>query len=182
MKMPQALSLALLCFGFIGASCGSERALWIEIKENGEKGTTIAMTEGIARQLLETNEAELAFTRTNNDGPVTREMLQAVLDGRERSLTAHGAHGSEAVVYAKPLRTPGHTGQGRLVLETYKSDKQVFRIALPDLDIEQADQKTDEFVKVSLGWKTLLPFLAKTGGAVYIKDASDDTEVWIYVE
>jgi hypothetical protein len=37
-------------------------------------------------------------------------------------------------------------------------------------------------VKINFGWKALLPFLAKGGGAVFIKDQDDDTEVWIYVE
>ena len=48
--------------------------------------------------------------------------------------------------------------------------------------MEQADEKTDESVNVSFGWKALLPFLAKVGGAVYINDQQDNTEVWLYVE
>lgn len=182
MKIRQALTCAMLCSGLIWAACSSERAIWIEMKENGKPGTTIAMTEGIARQLLESKDVNVSLSKTDGDGLITREMLQEVLDGRKASVRTHDEHGSEAIVYAKPLRTPGSTGKDRLVLETRKAGKQVFRIALPQLDIEQADQKSDEFVKVSLGWKALLPFLAKSGGAIYIRDEGDDTEVWVYVE
>ena len=182
MKTRQTLSFILLFSGFLWVSCGSERAVWIEVKEHGEQKTAFAMTEGIARQLLETKEMDVNFSKTNEGGLITREMLRAVLEGRERSLTARDGDGSEAIVYARQLRTPGHQGTDRLVLETHKAGKQIFRIALPELEIEQANQESDEFVKMSFGWKALLPFLAKTGGAMYIKDYDDDTEVWIYVE
>jgi hypothetical protein len=164
-------------------SCRAEKALWIELKENGERTTTIAMTEGIARQLLDAKEINVSFSEKGKSELITREMLQAVLDGRERSLTARDGHGSEATVSLRSLSIPGgRNGSNRLVLETYKSGKQTFRIALPELEIEQADDKGDEFVKINFGWKALLPFLAKVGGAVYINDQKDGTEVWIYVE
>ena len=37
-------------------------------------------------------------------------------------------------------------------------------------------------IDMRLGWKGLLPFLAKEGGAIYINTAKDDTEVWLYVD
>ncbi len=177
------LGIMLLCSGLFWASCRAEKALWIELKENGRRTTTIAMTEGIARQLLDTKEMSVSFSEKGKQELITRDMLQAVLDGRQPSMTARNGHGSEATVYLKSLNSPGERrGNNRLVLETYKSGKQTFRIVLPEIEMEQTDEKGDEFVKINFGWKALLPFLAKVGGAVYIKDHDDDTEVWIYVE
>ena len=70
------------------------------------------------------------------------------------------------------------------MLETYESGVKKFRIALPEMDMEKSDDESgsDDLVKLSFGWKGLLPFLAKEGGAVYINDQQKDSEVWIYVE
>lgn len=182
MKARHTLGILLLCSGLLWASCASEKAVWVEVRENGGQKTTIAVTEGIARQLLETTEMNVNFSSKGNGDLVTREMLQAVMDGRERSLSATDGHGSEATVSMKQLRTPGRRGSDRLVLETYKAGRRTFRIALPEFEMEQEDQKSLESVKVDFGWKALLPFLAKTGGAIYINDQNDDTEVWVYVE
>jgi hypothetical protein len=149
-------------------------------EDNGRK--TIAVTEAIARKLLDTKETKVGFSKKAKQDLVTREMLQSVLDGRERSITAHDEHGSEVTVSMKPLNIPGGKGNNsRLVLETYKSGKQTFRIALPELDIELAGEDRIS-VSANLDWKSWLPFLAKAGGAVYLKDHNDDTEVWLYVE
>lgn len=178
--MKALLQCVLLSSGLLCMSCGSERALWIETRENGERKMTLAMTEGIARQLLDSKKTE--FTSGGKGGLITRDMLQKVLDGRAKSLTSHDGNGCEAIVYAKPLRNPGNKGNNRLVLETYKTGKQVFRIALPDLEMEEADKESSEFMKIDIGWKSLLPFLAESGGAVYLRDQEDDTEIWLYVE
>ena len=182
MKAQHTLSLLLLCSGLLWASCTSERAVWVEVRDTDGHKTTIAVTEGIARQLLEATETNVDFSSKGNRQLVTREMLQAVVDGRERSLSARDEDGTEATVFMKPLQTPGRKGNDRLVLETYKAGKQTFRIALPEFEMEQVDQKSNESVRVGFGWKALLPFLAKSGGAIYINDQNDDTEVWVYVE
>lgn len=141
------------------------------------------MTEGIARQLLDKKEMNINFSEGEKAELVTRDMLQAVLDGRQESMTSRDEQGDEAILSLKSLSVPGKRGgNDRLVLETYKAGKQTFRIALPELEMEQTDEKGDESVKVNFGWKALLPFLAKVGGAVYINDQEDDTEVWLYVE
>lgn len=182
MKAHSATALLLLCSGLIWTSCRSEKALWIEIRENGSR-TIIAMTEGIAKQLLDKKEMNVNFSEGEKSQLVTRDMLQAVLDGRQSSMTSRNEEGDEATVSLKSLSVPGErAGNDRLVLETYKSGKQTFRIALPELEMERADEKGDESAKVNFGWKALLPFLAKVGGAVYINDQSDDTEMWLYVE
>ncbi len=182
MKAHSATVLLLICSGIIWTSCRSEKALWIEIRENGSR-TIIAMTEGIARQLLDMKEMDVNFSEGKKSQLVTRDMLQAVLDGRQSSMTSRNEDGDEAIVSLESLSVPGtRGGNDRLVLETYKSGKQTFRIALPELEMEQADEKGDESVKVNFGWKALLPFLAKVGGAVYISDQTDDTEVWVYIE
>jgi ABC-type Fe3+-hydroxamate transport system substrate-binding protein len=180
MKPPYLIGVAVLCLFWM--SCTTHKALWIEVKEpNGQK--TIAVTEGIARKLLDTREANVSFSEKGKRELVTREMLQSVLDGRERSITAQGERGSEATVSLKPLSIPGGTsGSNRLVLEIYKSGKQTFRFALPDLSIELDDEESKISVHANVDWKSWLPFLAKAGGAVYIKDHDDDSEVWVYVE
>jgi gamma-glutamylcyclotransferase (GGCT)/AIG2-like uncharacterized protein YtfP len=176
------LHIVLLCFGMLLSSCGTEKALWIEARDNSEQ-TTIAVTEGIARELLETTKMNVSFSKKGKRDLVTREMLQAVLDGRQQQISAHDDHGSEVTVSLKPLSVPGKkNGKNRLVLETYKAGKQTFRIALPELELSMGDEKREASVNVDLNWKAWLPFLAKAGGAVLIKDHDDDTEVWLYVE
>ena len=179
------LGLLLLCSGFLLASQPhSEKALWIEVKEKGNQQTTIAMTEGIARQLLESDETKVNFSEKGKRDLITREMLTAVLEGRQESAEVRDPEdGSEAKIYMKDLDVPGKgDGKNRLVLATYKSGRETFRIALPEIEMESHDERSNDFVKINFGWKGLLPFLAKEGGAVYIEDGKDDTEVWIYVE
>ncbi|MBX2990846.1 MAG: hypothetical protein KF749_06705 [Bacteroidetes bacterium] len=179
MKTLQAIGMVLLCL--LSISCASQKALWIDVKGD-HKQTSIAVTEAIARKLLDTREPHINFMKQSDGGPITREMLQSVLDGREQSITARGERGSEVTMSMKPLTTPGGKGNNnRLVLETRKAGEQKFRIALPELDIELAGEDKVS-VTANLDWKSWLPFLAKEGGAVYIKDHKDDTEVWVYVE
>lgn len=182
MKPLHMMSMLLVCSGILWSSCRAERGLWIEVKENGTQ-KTIAVTEAIARKLLDTKETKVRFTEKGKQELVTREILQGVLDGRERSRTVHDDHGSEITLSMKPLSIPGErSGNNRLVLKTYKSGKQTFRIALPELNIDLADDESKVSVHADVDWKEWLPFLAKAGGAVYFKDHDDDTEVWIYVE
>lgn len=183
MKPNLLFSLLLLCSALCWASCRSEKALWIELRRDGVQTTTIAMTEGIARLLLDNKKMNINFSEGEKARLVTRDMLRAVLDGSQAAMTSQDENGEEATVSMKSLSVPGtRDGNDRLVLETYKSGKQTFRISLPELEMERADEKTDESVKVNFGWKALLPFLAKVGGAVYINDHDDGTEVWLYVE
>jgi len=183
MNAQRALSIVAFCFAMVFAQCRAEKALWIEVKEDGKGTATIAMTEGIARKLLETKEMKVNFTGKGSHDLITRDMLRSVLYGDKRSVTAHDENGSEAIVSLKSLSIPGETsGNDRLVLETYKSGNRTFRMVLPELKFEQADDKGDEYVKVNFSWKALVPFLEEVGGAVYINDEDDDTEVWIYVE
>ena len=172
----------LICSAMLWSSCGAQKALWIEVKENdGQK--TIAVTEGIARKLLDTKEMNVNFSKKGKEDLVTREMLRDVLDGRKRSVTAHGDHGSEVTVSLKSISIPGEkSGNDRLVLETYKSGNRTFHIALPELEIETADDKGEVSMHGDFDWKEWLPFLAKEGGGVYFKDHDDDTEIWLYVE
>jgi hypothetical protein len=183
MKAHLAFASLLFCSTLLWSSCRSEKALWIELREHGVRTTTIAMTEGIARQLLDTKNMKVNFTEEEKAQLVTRDMLQAVLIGSQASMKSQDEEGDEAIVSMKSLSVPRERGgNDRLVLETYKSGKQTFRLALSELEMEQADAKTDESVKVNFGWRALLPFLARVGGAVYIRNEEDGTEVWLYVE
>lgn len=171
----------LMSISILLTSCATQGALWIDVKEDG-KHTSIAVTEAIARKLLDTESAEISFSKQDAGAPVTREMLQAVLDGRERSITTHGKRASVVPMSMKPLSHPGGKGDNsRLVLETYKAGERELRISLPELDIALSG-KDKVSVSANLDWKSWLPFLAKEGGAVYLKDYDDDTEVWVYVE
>ena len=182
MKPHYAMSIMLFCSAMLWSSCRAEQALWIEVKGNGEH-KTIAVTEGIARRLLDSKDMHVNFSKHDNDDLITREQLRAVLDRREQSITAHGDHGKEVTMSMKSINTPGkNNDKNRLVLEVYKKGKQTFRIALPEIEIKTADEENELSIDVDLDWKEWLPFLAKEGGAVFIKDHDDETEVWVYVE
>lgn len=177
--------LLFICSSFLLASLPRERALWIEVKEKGEHKTTIAMTELIARQIIESDETKVHLAKKGRDELLTREMLRSVLDGEEESVEVRDESGSEVKLYMADLKVPGNKGgKGKLVLETYKSGTRTFRIALPEIEIEASDEEDGGTanIETSIGWKGLLPFLAKDGGAIYINTDKDETEVWVYVE
>jgi len=177
--------LLFICFSVLPASLPREKALWIEVKDKGDHKTTIAMTEFIARQLLESDENKVHLAKKGKKDLITREMLRSVLDGREESVGAQDEDGSEVNLFMADLKVPGQKGEkGKLVLETYKSGSRTFRIALPEIEIEASDEQTGGTgsIETSIGWKGLLPFLAKEGGAIYVNTDKDETEVWLYVE
>ena len=167
------------------ASMAGEKALWIEVKEKGGNTVTIAMTEPIARQLLESDDRDIHLAKKGENSLITREMLGSVLDGREESVEARDEDGSAVKLSMADLRVPGHTrGKGKLVFETYKSGSRTFRIALPEVELEATDGENGGtgIIETTIGWKSLLPFLAKAGGAIYIDSGKDETELWLYVE
>jgi hypothetical protein len=65
-----------------------------------------------------------------------------------------------------------------------KSGSRTFRIALPEIELETSDEEDGGTgsIETSIGWKALLPFLAKEGGAICINTDKDETEVWLYAE
>lgn len=147
--------------------------------------TKIAVTEAIARMVLDSKDTKVNFSGKGKKDLISKKMLRAVLDGREESVTAKDPeHDQEVKLYLKDLDVPGkERGKDRLVLTTYKEGKKTFSITLPDIEVEsKADDESDDLVTRSFGWKAIMPFLAKTGGALYVKDYKDDTEVWLYVE
>ena len=175
----------LVVSGALPAAEGhSEKALWIEFKDEGKHTTTIAMTEGIARELLSAKHDGVHFSDKDRNELLTREMLLAVLDGKKDVVEVQDDDNStSARAYLRDLKSPARgSGNDRLIIETYKSGTRNFRIALPDIEVGQGSSDDEELVKSSFGWKGLLPFLAKSGGAVYIDNQKDDTEVWIYVD
>ena len=183
MKYGIGMTLILACLGAVSASCRTEKAMWIEVSEKGQRKVVIAITEAIVHALLDTRQVNVNFTDDEENSLVTRQMLSDVLEGREEYLTVKNKEGSEATIYLKTLAAPvDRNGGGTLILETYKGGSRTFRMALPELDMQATDDKGDESVELNLGWKPLLPFLARAGGAVYIHDLEDDSEVWVYVE
>jgi hypothetical protein len=163
----------------------SEKALWIETKEDGKLKSTLAVTENIAWMVVRSKHTKIDFSKKGNHNVITKKMLKAVLDGDENSITAKDPdRDQEVTIYAKNLDVPGEQGgNSRLVLETYKGGKKTFRIALPDIEVESKnDVDSDDLVTHGFGWKALLPFLSKSGGALYVKEEKDDSEMWLYVE
>jgi hypothetical protein len=179
------VGLLLICSGVLQASPRWEKALWIEVKKHGDNETTIAITEAIARELIESDERGVHLAKKGEKDVITREMLKAVLDGKEESVEAQDKDGSEVTLHMADLKVPGRDGkQEKLIFEVYKSGSQTLRIALPEVEIEASNEEEDGVgnIETSIGWKGLLPFLAKEGGAVYINSVKDDTEIWLYVE
>jgi hypothetical protein len=179
------MGLLVLWSGILSASPRSQRALWIQITDEEGHRTTIALTEAIAREIFEADGKKVHFAKEGKKELITREMLKSVLDGKEESVEAKDEDGSEAKLSMADLNVPDHkNGKGKLVLETYKSGSRTFRIAIPELEIDASDEAEGggDTIEMSLGWKALLPFLAKEGGAIYINSDKDETEVWLYVE
>jgi hypothetical protein len=163
----------------------SEKALWVETKEYGKLKTSLVVTENIARMVLESKDTKVQFSGKEKKELITKKMLRAVLDGSEKSISAKDPDRDEEVtIYMKDLDVPGQeSGKGSLVLQTYKAGKKTFSITLPDITVEsKGDDESDDLITHSFGWKALLPFLAKSGGALYVKDENDDSELWIFVE
>lgn len=182
MKSLHPLTALVFCSALLWSSCRTEKALWIEVNEHGSR-KTIAVTEGIARRFLDAMETKVRFTTKSRSELLTRAMVRDVLDGRTRSATTRDEHGTDVTISMKPLPIPGDSRENnRLVLDIYSSGERTFHLALPELDIELADKERQISLRADIDWKSWLPFLAKAGGAVYIKDHDEDTEVWLYVE
>jgi hypothetical protein len=163
----------------------SEPALWIKISEHGKVKTTIAVTEPIARMIAESDKQNVHFHAGNKERDlITRQMLESVLDGRESSVTAKDAENdTEAEVYMKRLKVPGsQKDNNHLIMETFKDGEQSFRMKLGEFSFESKDDETGDVSETGFSWKSLLPFLSKTGGGIYIHDHTDDSEIWVYVE
>lgn len=178
------VSLGVAAVVVLAGSTHPEKALWIKITEHGKLKTTIAITEPIARLIAESDKDHVHFSSHNDRDLVTRDMMKAVLNGRTSSVTGEDPdEDTKAELFMKTLDLPGVKGnKSRFVLETYKGGKRTLRIKLGEFEIENSDDENGETSKSEFSWKSLLPFLSKTGGGVYIHDHKDDTEVWIFVE
>ena len=189
MKSPRRLSIILYiatvaAVTLLAGSTHSEKALWIRIREHGQLKTTIAVTEPIARLIAEADKEHVHFSTHNDHDLVTRQMMKDVLNGKKSSVKEIDAEDStEAELFMKNLDVPGTKGdKTKLILETYKDGKRTFRIKLGEFEFESTDEESGKPSKTDFSWKSLLPFLSKTGGAVYILDHKDNSEVWLFVE
>lgn len=166
------------------SQCRNERGVWIDTRSADGHRTTIALTENLVRQYVDSRDTDLNFSGDGKAEPVTKEMLRDLLDGRRHSIEQHN-DGGVVRVTMRSMAIPGGGGGGdELVVETYKNGERTFHLTLPDIGIDRQDENdgADELVHTSFGWKRLLPFLSKEGGAIYINDEEERTEVWIYVE
>lgn len=177
--------LLFLCTTVLPAAPPREKALWIEVTEKEGHKTAIAVTEFIARQVLESDGPGHHFAKGKQRDLITRDMVRAVLDGDEESVEARDEDGSEVKLYMADLDVPGGGGGGdKLIVETYKSGSRTFRMTLPEIEIEGCDDESCETgrFEIKFGWTGLLPFLAEEGGAIYVLSDDGETEVWVYVE
>ncbi len=184
--MRRQLLLSMIFFPLAWVDAGpshTEKALWIETREHGKLKSTMAVTEDIARHVVKSDDTEVNFGDDDKD-LITKEMVLDVLDGRERKVTAKDSNGDEEVtLFMKDLDVPGSVGdKDRLILATFKEGKKTFSMTLPDIEVESKEDNSNAMETYHIGWKALLPFVAKHGGALYTKDYKDDTEVWLYVE
>ncbi|HSQ75070.1 MAG TPA: hypothetical protein VLT13_05915 [Bacteroidota bacterium] len=179
------VALLFVCSLAFSASPMGETALWIEITEKGGHKTVIAMTEFIARLLLESEKPGHPFMRSGERELLTREKLEAVLDGDEESVEAVDEDGSAIRLYMEDLDIPGDGGKdGKLVIETYKSGSRTFRLALPEIELEVSEDEDEGIgsLEMSFGWRGLIPYLKEEGGAIYVVADEGETEVWVYFE
>lgn len=158
-----------------------ERVLWIETREEGTLKASIAVSVTLAKYLLE----------ESDDSPIdrdliTREMIEDVLSGREESIqTTDPETGQSARLWLGLLEVTARTGEdsGDLVIEVFKKGKRSFTMRLPYSDEpEPQDDDDPDIDRLTFGWNSLMPFMAKTKGVVYVKSLEEDTEFWMYVD
>jgi hypothetical protein len=161
----------------------AERALWIEFTDKDGKSGVVAVTEELARKVLDNEEIKLNFSEHAKKELITRRMVSNILDGRQERITVSEDDGSEATLSMRQLKIPSSRhGNGKIVLETYYDGERSFRMAIPDIEIESAEEKGDEAVNIQFGWRALLPFFAETDGAIYIQNSDSNSEIWIYLD
>jgi hypothetical protein len=161
-----------------------ERVLWIETREHGELKASIAISTALAKHLLDEN-------RDAEESPIdrdliTREMVDDVLSGRKESMESTDPKtGNSALLSLGTLTVPSAEGgeEGDLVIEVFKKGKRSFTLRLPQAEESEArDDDDPDITKMTFGWDSLMPFMAKTKGVVYVKDHDDDTEFWMFVD
>lgn len=172
----------VLLYAATSPAGNSRTALWIELKDHDDGLTKIAVTREIAVALLEADkESSMHFNHHGHNDPITKQMIRDVLDGTRDVVHAQDPdNGSEATLYLKDIDLPRHAGgKGSMVLETYKNGERTFRMKLGEIEIEGGDKDDNN---ISFSWKRLLPFLSKTGGAVYVSDEREGSEVWVFMD
>jgi|WetSurMetagenome_2_1015567.scaffolds.fasta_scaffold458509_1 hypothetical protein len=183
MKISGLIIVAITLIVGTWTTCRAERALWIEFTDKDGKTGVIAVTEDLARKVLDNEDIKLNFSEKGKRELITRRMVNNVLEGREGRVTVRDDDGSEATLSMRQLKTPSaRHGGNKIVLETYHDGVRSFRMALPDVEIDDADDKGDEALHFNFGWRSLLPFLSETDGAIYIQNSDDNSEVWIYLD
>ncbi len=167
------------------AMASNPRALWIEVNHESKGTTMIAVTEDVARALLEADNDEWHFSKGKGSSEelITKQMLLDVLNGDKESINVRDENEDATIhVYMSDLDVPRHSSEsGHIVLETYKDGKRTLRISLGDLDIEQSDDEGNA-ADIHLNWKKCVPFLKHPGGAVYVRNDEEDSQVWLYVD
>jgi hypothetical protein len=177
------LAIACLLIACSAVQAGSSRpALWIEVKNENGEFTTIAVTREIAVALLEADkDGSMHLNKHGHSELITKQMLRDVLDGTRETVRATDPdNGSEVTLYMKDIDPPRHAGtEGSVVLETYKNGERTFRMKLGEMEFESGGRDDNT---VTIGWKGLLPFLGRVGGAVYVNNDRDSSEVWLFMD
>lgn len=176
------ISLGILALTpFAARSSDHHRALWLQFEDGNGKRTSIAATVEVARAVMEADKEKVHFTCGKKKDLITRQMLEDVLDGTTDVVEVRDPDdGTYAKIYLAPLDVPSRNGTGsHIVLESYKNGKREMRMSLGDFSVEGGDDESEG--SFDLKWEHMLPFLSKSGGAIFI-NGDDGSEVWLYTE
>jgi hypothetical protein len=176
------VAASTLFYAAASPAANSRQVLWIETKSQDEGRVKIAVTREIADAVLEAdNEGSMHWSSHDHKNLITKEMVRDVLDGTKDVAEAEDSeNGSTAKIYLGNVDLPRHDGgKGSVVFETYKNGERTFRMKLGEIEIEGSEKGE---MGVAFSWKRLLPFLKKTGGAVYISNEREDSEIWLFLD
>ncbi|MCK5572458.1 MAG: hypothetical protein KAJ12_06840 [Bacteroidetes bacterium] len=177
------LSLGLATDAFASSE---EEALWIEVEGENSSRATIALSVDAAWEVLIEGKDELFTGKTGKIERKVEKMLRDVLEDRiEEGEVTDPEDGTVIRAYKRMLEVPGRSKKGGsvAVLDIYKEGEKTFSLRVPDITVESASDDGDVIVQTHVGWKQFLPFLAETGGFVYIRsEGKEEAEIWLYVE
>jgi len=180
-----AALVVIAAIPFVAISGGKkERVLWLETQEAGSMKTAMAVSVELARYVLENseNKQESLFEKD----VISREMVEDVLDGKRESVEVKEDSTDRIYkLFLGTLKVPSAYGEGNqeLVVETYKKGRRTFSLRLPYArESEPSNRDEEDVTRITFGWNSVLPFMAKTNGLVYVRDVREDTEFWMFVD
>jgi len=179
------MCLLLLASPTLAAPADEQEMLWIDVTSATDPSTTIAISLNVARELYQSERQHLILGHKSHSEKELQQLIADVLDGDQEEGEVYDSEDSTRVRVWKGMAEVPTSGKGNgntLVVEVRENGKVVTTIRLPNITVETSATDEDAVVETAIGWRTFLPFLAESGGAVYIATGKDDSEVWVYVE